>query len=49
MLEKLKRKKVSKQEKQMPQNIEQLIQMYGLNDLWEYIDQIVDYINKRGE
>ena len=45
MLEKPKRKKIDKQELQMPDNIEQLIQYYDLNNVWEYIEKIIDYIN----
>lgn len=45
MLEKLDRKHVDKQDIQMPQNIEELVELYGLNELWDYIDKIVDELN----
>ncbi len=47
MLEKPKRKKVDRQEQQMPDNIEQLIQYYDLDNIWQYIEKIIDYINER--
>lgn len=47
MLKKLERKKIDKQESQQPQNIEQLIEYYNLENLWQYIDSIVDYINEK--
>ena len=31
----------------MPQSIEELIEFYGLNELWDYIDKIVDELNER--
>lgn len=46
MLEKPKIKKVDKQEKQIPNNIEQLIEYYGLENVWTYMEGIIDYINK---
>lgn len=45
MLEKPKIKKVERQEKQIPNNIEQLIEYYGLENVWHYIEDIIDYIN----
>lgn len=45
-MEKLKRKKVDKQEKQMPTNIEQLIKYYSLEHVWTYIDKIIDKLNE---
>ena len=48
MLEIFKRKKVDKQDKQMPQSIEQLIEHYDLEKLWSTIEKIVNYINKEG-
>lgn len=48
MIEKPKRKKINRQEKKIPQNIEQLIQAYDLDNVWEYIDKIIDEINKGG-
>ena len=47
MLEKLKRKRVDKQDDTRPINIEQLIEKYGLEGLWDYIDKIVDYSNTK--
>lgn len=44
MLEKLKRKNINKEEKQIPINIEQLIEYYGLEKIWEFIDEIIDYL-----
>ena len=46
MLEKLKRKKVDRQEDNRPESIEQLIEKYGLEYTWEYIDKIIDELNK---
>lgn len=45
-MEKLKRKKLDKQERQMPTNIEQLIKYYSLEHVWTYIDKIIDKINE---
>lgn len=45
MLEEIKRKEVDKRDKQLPQNFEQLIQMYDLDKLWAYIGQITDCVN----
>lgn len=47
MLKKLDRKHVDKEDVQMPQSIEELIEFYGLNELWDYIDKIVDELNER--
>jgi hypothetical protein len=49
MLEKLKRKKIDRQDDHLPTSFEQLIEKYGLNELWDYIDKIVDYINREEE
>ena len=46
MLEKSNRKKIDKQERQRPDNIEQLIEYYDLENIWVYIDKIIDYINE---
>lgn len=46
MFKKFKRKKVEKQDDTLPINIEQLIEKYNLNNLWQYVDELVDYINK---
>lgn len=40
MLEEVKRKEVDKRDKQLPQSFEQLIQMYDLNKIWKYIEEI---------
>ena len=45
MLEKPNSKKVDRQEKNMPDNIEQLIQYYGLENIWKHIGDIIDCIN----
>lgn len=45
MLEKINRQKVDKQYDGKPDNIEQLIEKYDLEHLWDYINKIVDYIN----
>lgn len=45
MLEKLTRKKVLKQDDTRPTNIEQLIEKYSLEELWNKIDEIIDYSN----
>lgn len=47
MLNKPNRKKVDKQEMNRPINIEQLIEKYSLDTIWDYIEEIVDYINKK--
>lgn len=44
MLEKLNIKKVDKQEKQIPNSIEQLIQYYDLEKIWFYIENIIENI-----
>ena len=45
MLEEIKRKEVDKRDKQLPQNFEQLIQMYDLDKIWASIDNIINYSN----
>lgn len=47
MLEKPNIKKVDRQDDSRPTNIEQLIEKYGLEYLWKYIDKLVDYSNTR--
>ena len=49
MLEKFNRKKLDKQDNTMPASIEQLIEKYDLENLWTYIDKMVDYINGEEE
>ena len=48
MIEKPKRKPINRQDKKRPENIEQLIQTYNLDSIWDYIDKIIDEINKKG-
>lgn len=45
MLEIFKRKKVDKQDKQIPQSIEQLIEYYDLEKLWKYLENIAKFVN----
>ena len=45
-MEKPKRPKIDKQERQMPNSIEQLIQYYDLEHVWEYIEKLIDKINE---
>lgn len=45
-MEKPKRKKIDKSELQMPDSIEQLIKYYDLDSVWEYIEKIIDEINR---
>jgi hypothetical protein len=45
MLEKPNIKKVDRQDDSRPSNIEQLIEKYGLEYLWNYLDKIVDFTN----
>lgn len=47
MLEKRIRKRLSRQDKKIPENIEQLIRAYDLDNIWDYIDNIIDEINKK--
>lgn len=47
MLEKQKRRRIDKQDDTRPDNIEQLIEKYGLEELWDYLDKIVDYSNTK--
>lgn len=42
MLEKPNRKKINKQDGNMPTNFEQLIQRYDLEKVWPYIEDIID-------
>ena len=46
MLEEPKIKKVDKRDKQLPQNFEQLIEMYDVEKIWPYVLKIVQVINK---
>lgn len=46
MLEKPNRKKISRQDKKVPEDIEQLIRAYDLDNIWDYIERIIDEINK---
>lgn len=45
MLEEPKIKKVDKRDKQLPQNFEQLIEMYDIEKIWPYIKRTIDYVN----
>ena len=45
MLEEPKIKKVDKRDKQLPQNFEQLIEMYDIEKIWPYMKKVIDYIN----
>lgn len=45
MLEKPNRKKIDKQDGNMPTNIEQLIQKYDLEKVWPYIEDIIENLN----
>lgn len=45
-MEKPTRKKIDKSELQMPDSIEQLIQYYDLDNVWIYIEKIIDEINR---
>lgn len=45
MIEKPNRKKVDRQDSGRPFNIEQLIEKYDLENVWVYIDKIIDHIN----
>lgn len=47
MLEEPKIKKIDKRDKQLPQNFEQLIEMYDLDKVWLYITKIINYINEK--
>lgn len=46
-MEKLKRKNIERQDKHLPFNIEQLLQEYDLDKLFDKVNEIVDYINKK--
>ena len=48
MLEKFKRKKVERQDDTRPESIEQLIEKYGLEYTWKFIDAIIDELNAIG-
>ena len=48
MIEKIRRKEIPRQDRKLPENIEQLIQAYKLDKVWDYIDKIIDEINKGG-
>lgn len=45
MLEEPKIKKVDKRDKQLPQNFEQLMEMYDIEKIWPYMKKVIDYIN----
>lgn len=45
MLEEPKIKKVDKRDKQLPQNFEQLIEMYDVEKIWPHMKKVIDYIN----
>ena len=45
MLEEPKIKKVDKRDKQLPQNFEQLIEMYDVEKIWPYIKRTIEYVN----
>ena len=45
MIEEPKIKKVDKRDKQLPQNFEQLIEMYNVEKIWPYMKKVIDYIN----
>lgn len=47
MLDKIKRKEVPRQDRQVPQSFEQLVQQYDLDKVWDYIDKIIDEINRK--
>lgn len=47
MLEKPKIKRVERQEKQVPNSIEQLIEYYSLERLWPCINEIIEHINEK--
>lgn len=49
MIEKLLRKAVDKNDNHIPQNFEQLVQKYGLEKTWIYIDKIIDHVNSHEE
>lgn len=46
MLEEPKIKKVDKRDKQLPQNFEQLIEMYDIEKIWPFILKTIQFINK---
>ncbi len=46
MLEEPKIKKVDKRDKQLPQNFEQLIEMYDVEKIWPYILKTIQFINE---
>lgn len=48
MIDKLKRKDVSREDRKSPGTIEQLIMQYDLDSVWIYIDKIIDEINEKG-
>lgn len=48
MIEKPKRKQINRQDRKRPENIEQLIQAYDLDNIWNYIEKIIDELNKKG-
>ena len=46
MIEKIDRKKTDRQEKQLPDSIEQLIEYYNLEKIWSKINEIIDQVNE---
>lgn len=50
MIEKMKRKKITRQDITKPKNIDEMIQKYDLEnrDIIEYLDYLVDYLNEKG-
>lgn len=48
MLEKRRRKLIGIEDRKRPDSIEQLIRMYDLDCIWDYIDKIIDEVNKKG-
>lgn len=48
-MEKPKRKKIDKQDLSIPTTIEEFIQRYEPDKMWEWIDKIIDYINEKEE
>lgn len=51
MLEKIKRQKnLGKQDRQMPSNIQELINFCNLNTekIYDFLDYLIDYLNERG-